>query len=67
MRLVLKLPSSGHVILMNVHAPNPAADKKVFSNELMEVGQVGACFMGGDMNSLSGVQDADYTPVWSEN
>ena len=62
MRLVLKLPSGGQVTLMNVYTPNPAADRKVFWDELMEVGQVGECIMGGDMNSLSGVQDATIRP-----
>ena len=66
MRLKLHLPSGGWVTLMNVHAPNPAADTKVFWEELMQLGNSGTCIMAGDMNYVSGVQDANYTLVWSE-
>ena len=33
----------------------------------MHLANSGTCIMAGDMNSVSGAQDADYTPVWSEN
>ena len=65
-RLMLQLPFGGWVTLMNVHVLNPAADGKVFWEELMPLGTSGTCIMAGDMKSLCGVQDADYTPVWSK-
>ena len=52
---------------MNFHAPNPAADRKVFLGELLQLESLGTCIMAGDMNSLSGAHDVDYTLVWSEN
>ena len=51
---------------MNPHALNLAVDRKVLWDDLMRVGQSGACVMAGVMNSLSSAQDANYTPVWSE-
>ena len=63
----LLLPSRERAEVMNVHAPNPAADRKVFWEELACLAHAAACLMAGDMNSLSDVHDANYTPVWSEN
>ena len=63
LRVELRLPSRESTAVMNVHAPNPAADRKVFREELARVAHAAACFMAGDKNSLTDAQDADYTPV----
>ena len=67
LRVELRLPSGEWAEVINVHAPDPAADQKVFSEELGSVAHATACLMAGDMNSLSDTHDADDTPVWSEN
>ena len=67
LRVELRLPSGESTAVMNVHAPNPAADRKVFWEELAGVAHATACLVAGDMNSLTDTQDADYTRVWSQN
>ena len=52
---------------MNVHTPNPAADRKASWEELLDYEPDGACLMAGDMNSPTDAPDADYGPVWSKN
>ena len=67
LRVELRLPSGERAEVINVHAPNPAANQKVFWEELASVAHATVCLMAGDVNSLSDAHDADYTPVWSAN
>ena len=52
---------------MNVYAPNPAADRKLFWAELVDYEPTRACLMARDMNLLTDSHDTDYDPMWSEN
>ena len=62
-----QLLSGDRLTLQNAHAPNPAADRKVFWEELVGVQQLTICLVAGDMKSLTDVQDVNYMPIWSQN
>ena len=50
--LWIQLPSGEHLTLMNVYAPNPAADRKLLWEEPVDYEMTGACLIAGDMNLL---------------
>ena len=45
LRVGLQLPIGERVILLNVHAPNPAANRKMFWEELVGVAKEAACLV----------------------
>ena len=67
LRLRIQLPLGEHLTLMNLHAHNPAVDKKLFREELVDHELTRACLMAGDMHSLIDAQDANYNTVWLDN
>ena len=52
LQLWIMQPFGERPTLMNVDAPEPAADKKMFREELLDYKARGACLMAGNINSL---------------